>query len=49
MPFRSQRAALILSPEQRQELERIVGRRTERVQRVERAKMLLAYAEGKTI
>ena len=49
MPFRSQKAALILSPEQRQELERIVGRRTERVQRVERAKMLLAYAEGKTI
>lgn len=49
MPFQSRRAPLILEAEARAELERISRSGTEAHQRVERAKMLLAYASGETV
>lgn len=49
MPFASRRAPLDLSPEVRVTLETILRSRTEAVRRVERARILLAYASGGTV
>lgn len=49
MPFVSQRAPLVLSTEMRSELEELSRSRTEARGRVERARMLLAYADGQTV
>ncbi len=49
MPFTSRKAKLELTQEVKEELERISRSRTEPAQRVERAKMLLAYAGGATL
>ncbi len=49
MPFVSQRAAIVLSTEMRRELDELSRSRTEARSRVERARMLLAYAEGQTV
>jgi transposase len=49
MPFTSQRAKLVLTPEDRQTLEAIARSRTEPAHRVERAKMMLAFADGTTV
>jgi len=49
MPFQSQREPLELSEQQRRQLERIARSRTEQLQRVERARILLGYAAGKTV
>lgn len=49
MPFASRRAPLDLSPEVRSTLETIHRARTEPVRRVERARILLAYASGDTV
>jgi transposase len=49
MPFQSQRAKLTLLPETKEQLNVISRSRTESAQRVERAKILLAYEAGQTI
>ena len=49
MPFRSRRAKLVLTSEVKEKLEKISRSRTEAVRRVERAKILLAYASGDTV
>ena len=49
MPFTSRRAPLNLSPEVTAKLETIRGARTAPAQRVERARILLAYASGATV
>lgn len=49
MPFQSQRARLVLSEELHQKLSTLASSRSEPVQRVERARILLAYAAGETI
>lgn len=49
MPFQSQRAALELSDETRARLESISRSRSEAVHRVERAQMMLSYADGSTL
>ena len=49
MPFTSQKAKLELSEDEAELLSRISRSRTEPFHRVERARMLLAYAEGETI
>ena len=49
MPFTSRRAPLDLSPEVTAKLETIRGARTAPAQRVERARILLAYASGNTV
>jgi transposase len=49
MPFVSQKAKLVMSPELKNDLTALSRSRTEPVQRVERAKMLLAYEAGKSI
>lgn len=49
MPFESKRAELKLTSEDRTMLNRISRSRTEASQRVERARILLAYADGETI
>lgn len=49
MPFTSRKEPLLLSEEQRGKLESLVRSRTESVRRVERARILLGYAEGKTV
>lgn len=49
MPFKRQRAELILSEETREQLDRIVRSRTASVRQVERAKIILGYAEGQAI
>ena len=49
MAFKRTRSELKLSKESKEELSRIVCSRTEPVRRVERAKMMIAYEEGKTI
>lgn len=49
MPFKRQRADLIISPEVRDTLEIISKSRTEKASRVERAKMILLYTTGSTI
>lgn len=49
MPFRSARASLVLQSEDQQQLVTIGRSRTESRQRVERARILLAYAEGVSV
>lgn len=49
MPFQSQKASLVLTSQERAELEMIVHSRTERMHRIERAKILLAYASGQSV
>jgi transposase len=49
MPFESQRAPLVLDGETRMALEHIGRARTEPNHRVERARMLLAYAAGESV
>lgn len=49
MPFQKEKAALHLSPQDRALLEDLSRSRTEPLQRVERARMLLAYAGGETV
>jgi transposase len=49
MPFQSQRASLILDEETRMSLEQISRARTEPNHRVERARMMLAYAGGESV
>lgn len=49
MPFECQKPPLLLSEELRQKLELVSHSRTEPVHSVERARMLLAYAEGRSI
>ena len=49
MPFRRQRAELLIGDDVRLELERVSRSRTDSVRRVERAKMLLGYAAGETV
>lgn len=49
MPFASQKANLTLSPETKNELLMMSRSRTEPAQKVERAKILLAYEAGKPI
>jgi len=49
MPFRSKRAPLILSGEEKERLRVISRSRTEAKSAVERAKILLRYAEGETV
>lgn len=49
MPFESRKAKLGLSDEERAQLQRVSKSRTEKHARVIRARMLLAYAEGKSI
>lgn len=49
MPFARQRPALVVPPEKRAELEALSGSRTSAAHRVERARILLAYAEGHTV
>ena len=49
MPGRSRRAKLVLTSEVRDRLEKISRSRTEAVRRVERAKIVLAYASGSTV
>ena len=45
MPFRSRRAKLVLTSQVREKFENISRSRTEAVRRVERAKIVLAYAD----
>lgn len=49
MPFKRQRAALLLSDEVQERLASIANSRTEAVRRVERAKMILAYGKGDSV
>lgn len=49
MPFTSERATLILSVLEQEELTAVSHSRSEPLGRVQRAKMLLAYASGETI
>ena len=49
MPFRSQKAPLVLTPEMRNRLTAFSNSRSEPAHRVERAKVLLAYAAGDSI
>ena len=49
MPFQSRRARLVIEDEPRRILERITRSRSESAQRVERARILLAYAGGQTV
>lgn len=49
MPFESQRAPLNLNAETKVELDQISRSRTEASQRVERARMMLAYAAGESV
>lgn len=49
MPFQSQRAKLVLSEDLHQRLTTLASSRTEPAHRVERARILLAYALGETI
>ena len=49
MPFQRQRSTLVLTEDIRDQLDTISRSRIEPVHRVERAKMLLSYAEGATI
>jgi transposase len=49
MPFQSQKEKLILSVEGKEELETLVGSRTERMHRIERAKILLGYTGGASV
>lgn len=49
MPFKSKRARLDLTPEQRELLTSVSRSRTEQQRRVERARILIAYADGETV
>jgi len=49
MPFESKRAKLTLTAEERAMIETVARSRTEQAQRVERAKMLLAYQSGQSV
>ena len=49
VPFASRRASLTLSDEMRSILTAVVRSRSESVQRVERARILLAYADGRSV
>ena len=49
MPFKSRRAPLILSEEEKEKLTIISKSRTEAKSKVERAKILLGYAKGETV
>src|SRR5713226_10125447 len=49
MPFISRRARLYLSDEDSSYLERLAQSRTESAARVQRAQILLRYAEGQTV
>jgi transposase len=49
MPFASQRAPLILTAEVREELDTLSRSRTVARSRVERARIMLAYAEGQSV
>ena len=49
VPFISRRARLALSDDMRSMLEAVVRARSESVQRVERARILLAYADGRSV
>ena len=49
MPFASRRAPLVLAPDVHEELKRLRSSRTESRSKVERAGMLIAYAEGQTV
>lgn len=49
MPFPRQRPTLVLPAEKRVELETLAGSRTSAAHRVERARILLAYAGGQTV
>lgn len=49
MPFKKVKQGLVLTLPQREELERIVRSRSEPIQRVERAKIVLAYAAGESV
>lgn len=49
MPFESQRASLVLDGETRMALEQISRARTEPNYRVDRARMMLAYAAGESV
>ncbi|GAA0593846.1 IS630-like element ISMsm2 family transposase [Virgibacillus siamensis] len=46
MPFKRTKAELILTQSERDELNKIIKTRTEEFRRVERAKMMLLYADG---
>lgn len=49
MPFQRRRPQLVLNKKHREMLVRVSRSRTEAVQRVERARILLAYADGETV
>ena len=49
MPFESRRAKLILAKDVREELMKIAASRSEGASRVERARILLGYADGETV
>ena len=49
MPFTSQKAKLEFIEEVQKDLERISHSRTEPIQRIERAQILLAYSDGATL
>ena len=49
MPFQPQRAALVLSAKETHELRRIANARSEKLARVIRARLLLAYHQGQSI
>jgi hypothetical protein len=49
VPFKSTRPALILSVDIREQLTAIARARLENAQRVERARILLAFADGKSV
>jgi transposase len=49
MPFASRRAPLVLAPDVREELKRLSSSRTESRSKVERAGMLIAYADGQSV
>lgn len=49
MPFKSQRAKVVLTTEEKQELKTIIKSRTESKSRIERAQMILGYSEGRSI
>jgi transposase len=49
MPFERKRPILVLSPESQEKLGEISRSRTEALQRVQRAKMLLSYAKGDSV
>lgn len=49
MPFKSKKPQLVMTEEAAKMLQSLSGSRTEPAQRVERARMLLAFADGSTI